>query len=280
MTQLKLFLTVRQHSTLQMHFIHNLKIPSAAQELFPVSNILKLQATATILTFAATQLCAVNASGIGSFVGLGCYAKLSSAPCTPWSTMYGSGNHHSTRVVIECGQCVTMDLLQGMLTLSNGLDIRCELVFADYMLAKLTVLAPMVFVQGELEVKSTKPVDGLPADTFLMTGEQDQYSESIGENANTCSDGSKSDAGKKGIAVAGGRVTLQGIPSDLSTWMNIEDVSDDLNSIVVKASTVQDRWAAGAKNLITSSTRNGTTMSSEQLHKSYRSKLEGRAKSL
>lgn len=136
------------------------------------------------------------------FVPLACNSNLSTSTCNSWSVKFGVAAIQSKRVIIGCGECITMDHPGPSLTLLDGLDIQGKLVFPNNY--KLEVKSPLILVQGELEMQANKPVDGKPSIKFLMTSDSVQYFTPIGVNANACS-GSCA-AGKKAIVVAGGKV--------------------------------------------------------------------------
>ena len=143
--------------------------------------------------------------GMKDFVPLACNANLPSATCSSWSSKFGNAASYSSRVVIPCGECVTMDLAGGSLALLDGLDVYGKLVFPDRY--KLNLSTTMIAVQGELEITASKPVDGLPNIKFTMIGNDDTMTFTpIDVNANKCKGVSTCDVGKKGIVVAGGKV--------------------------------------------------------------------------
>jgi G8 domain len=141
---------------------------------------------------------------IADFVPLSCNAALATVSCTSWTAKFGTLAVQSKRVIVPCGECIRMDHPGPILTLVEGLDIQGKLVFSDGY--RLEVRAPLIAVQGELEMSAFKPVDGAPNVKLVMTGETDQVFTPIGPNANACSGGGCV-AGKKAIVVAGGRVT-------------------------------------------------------------------------
>lgn len=147
--------------------------------------------------------------GISDFVPLTCNANLASASCTPWTSIFGTAASYpsSNRLGIPCGQCVTMDLAGGRLDLFGGLDVFGKLVFPDGY--KVLVNSPIIAVQGELVMTSTKPVDGTPDVKFTMIGDSNMTLTPIDTNAKKCNGSTTCAVGKKAIVVAGGKVTCK-----------------------------------------------------------------------
>ena len=142
---------------------------------------------------------------MADFLPLSCNADLDAARCVPWSSRFGTESTVSKRIIISCGECVVMNLASDTLTLTGGMDIRGKLVFADGY--SLTVFTPLIAIQGELEMASTAAVDGTPLLHIILTGQEDQFFTAVGENQYSCDGDSICNAGKKGIVVAGGKVT-------------------------------------------------------------------------
>lgn len=139
------------------------------------------------------------------FVPLGCNSKLDTAICSSWSTRIGKQNVHTKRVTVQCGECVRMDHAGETIVFEKGLDIRGKLVFPDGY--KIQVFSTMITVQGHLEMTATKGVDGKPAITFTMIGDDANLTMTpIGENKLKCNGGQTCPVGKKSITVAGGNV--------------------------------------------------------------------------
>jgi len=138
------------------------------------------------------------------FVPLSCNNMLSD--CKSWRTIFGNDAVHTARVVVPCGTCVTMDHPGPELILQDGIDIQGKLIFPDGY--SLTVQTTSIAVQGELEMTSTKPVDGTPNIRISMIGNNSlQTFTPIGENAGACGNGCV--MGKKAIVVAGGKVKCE-----------------------------------------------------------------------
>lgn len=143
--------------------------------------------------------------GIKDFVPLTCNANLASAKCISWTDKFGKIISYTDRIVVPCGECVTMNLEGGSLALQGGLDIQGKLVFPDNY--KLNLASTMIAVQGELEMTASKPVDGSPNVKFTMIGEDDKMTFTpIEVNAGACKGISTCEIGKKAIVVAGGKV--------------------------------------------------------------------------
>jgi G8 domain len=145
---------------------------------------------------------------IADFVPLSCNSNLAGTTCSTWTSKFGSSATQSSRIVIPCGQCITMNHPGPTLTLQDGVDVQGKLVFPDSY--KLVVDTPLLVVQGELEMTSTKPVDGVPSIKIVLTGSNDQSFTPIGQNANACG-GGKCSVGKKSFTVAGGKVNSESI---------------------------------------------------------------------
>jgi len=135
------------------------------------------------------------------FVPLSCNANPS--PCQPWSTVFGISAMHLERLIVPCGTCVRMDM-SGTLVLRGGLDIQGTLEFPDTN-GQLVIETTMIVVQGVLQMRARKPIDGRYTYKFILTDEVDQYFTPIEENALSCG-GNDCLAGMKSITVAGGRV--------------------------------------------------------------------------
>ncbi len=138
------------------------------------------------------------------FKPLLCNAALSSAKCKTWSSTFGILNIHLKRVVIPCGQCITMNHGGATLDLRAGLEIIGKLVIPNK--KKINIVTTTVVVQGELQMTSTKPIDGNPDIKFTLTGNNDITFTPIDRNANACHGVATCSIGKKSIVVAGGKL--------------------------------------------------------------------------
>src|SRR5688572_15535315 len=54
------------------------------------------------------------------FEPLDCNIDLDSEPCTSWEESFGDLSSHESKVVIECGTCITMDFRGDSLLLQGG----------------------------------------------------------------------------------------------------------------------------------------------------------------
>lgn len=139
------------------------------------------------------------------FQPLLCNAGLASATCKTWSSAFGTGNIHTNRVIIPCGQCITMNHAGTILDLRGGLEIVGKLVIPNK--TKINIETTAVIVQGELQITSSKPVDGKPDVMITLTGSNDIRFTPIDRNAKACNGFATCSAGKKPIVVAGGKLT-------------------------------------------------------------------------
>ena len=197
----------------------------------------------------------VPVDGMRDFVPLSCNSNLAKASCKSWSSTFGTSTSFSTRVTVPCGQCVRMDLQGGRLTLQQGIDIVGKLVFPDGY--KIDLSASIISVQGELEMKASKTVDGVPDIKFTMIGNVEKSFVPVGENALACNGAKTCNVGKKVIVVAGGKVTINGLPDSTLSWTRLYGVvgpSNNPTTILVPSSVV-GKWGVGAQILITPHTR-------------------------
>jgi G8 domain len=157
-------------------------------------------------TSSLSPLRQLQGDGMNDFRTLSCNVNIASATCITWSSTFGTSNSHSTRITIPCGQCVTMDHVGGDLVLLGGLDVVGKLVFPDGY--NLNLLSTMIVVQGELQMTSSKAVDGIPNVKFTMFGDDSLLMFTpVDVNTNACKGVSTCSIGKKAIIVAGGKVT-------------------------------------------------------------------------
>ena len=195
----------------------------------------------------------VQVDGMKDFVPLACNAKI--APCTSWTKTFGTATSFSGRVVIPCGQCVTMDVSGGSLQLLGGLDVIGKLVFPDNYVLNLSSI--VIAVQGELEMTASKIVDGIPNIKFTMIGNVDRSFTPLFDNTGACNGDVTCNAGKKGIVVAGGKVNIHGLPRNTPSWTRLFDVAGSATNptIIMVPKTVIGKWGVGAEILITPHTR-------------------------
>ena len=197
----------------------------------------------------------LQVDGMKDFVPLACNANIATASCNSWTSVFGTSTSFSQRLVIPCGQCVIMDVVGETLALLGGLDVIGKLVFPDGY--KLNLSAPVIAVQGELEMIATKQVDGTPNIKITMIGNVDQAFTPIDINAKACNGAVTCNAGKKGIIVAGGKVNIHGIPDATPAWTRLYDVVGTSNnpSTILLSRSVIGKWGVGAQILITPHTR-------------------------
>ena len=197
----------------------------------------------------------MQVDGMKDFVPLACNANIATASCTPWTSQFGSATTFNERIVIPCGQCVTMDVVGGTLDLLGGLDVIGKLVFPDGY--KLNLSSSVIAVQGHLEMTATKTVDGIPNIKITMIGSVDRSFTPIEANTKACNGAVTCNAGKKGIIVAGGKVNIRGIPNATPAWIRLYDVVGTSNnpSTILVSNSVIGKWGIGAQILITPHTR-------------------------
>jgi hypothetical protein len=151
----------------------------------------------------------VVGDGMRDFKALSCNSQIlqTSYVCTrTWSSMFGTSNVQTNRIVIPCGTCIVMNHASGILDLKNGIDIQGKLIIPDGVQLRMTF--PSMIVQGELSLTSTKPVNGIPNIVFTVVGTNNELTFTpIDVNANACKGQSTCTAGKKSIVVAGGKIT-------------------------------------------------------------------------
>jgi cell surface hyaluronidase len=193
----------------------------------------------------------LQVDGMRDFRTLSCNANLNTAQCKTWTSVFGTATSFSARVVIPCGQCITMDVTSGDLDLSGGLDVLGKLVFPDGY--KLNLSTTVLAVQGELEMIATKTVDGIPNIKITMVGTADKSFTPIDVNAKACNGTETCNVGKKGIVVAGGKVNIHGLPDDTVAWTRLYGVVGSSNNptTILVPSSVIGKWGVGAQILIT-----------------------------
>jgi hypothetical protein len=149
----------------------------------------------------------LQGDGMMNFTTLACNANIATATCKSWTTQFGTSNSYNDLMIIPCGVCITMDYTQTQqLDLLGGIDIQGRLVFPDGY--QIIITTPMIVVQGELIMTSSKPINGTPDVKITMIGQNDKQTFTpIDNNANACNFGSATcTVGKKAIVVAGGKV--------------------------------------------------------------------------
>mmetsp|Transcript_32960 Transcript_32960/g.69370 ORF Transcript_32960/g.69370 Transcript_32960/m.69370 type:complete len:152 (-) Transcript_32960:3329-3784(-) len=88
---------------------------------------------------------------LSGFAPLTCNQNITQEPCVTWTSK--AFDPTAGVVTIPCGECVTMDDNE-LLLLENGLNIEGKLMIPDG--TKITISTPFLFVQGILEMTSTR----------------------------------------------------------------------------------------------------------------------------
>ena len=156
------------------------------------------------------------------FRTLDCNEGLANAECVSWKETIGDSFSHSEEITIECGECVNLDVGGDVLKLTGGLNVIGKLVVST----PIEIETPKVIVQGELLLNSDKIWDGTQDITITLTGTASQTFMPADNNSNVCG-GNPCGAGKKPFAIAGGKLLVNGMPSDdynTPTWLHIQDV--------------------------------------------------------
>jgi G8 domain len=147
-------------------------------------------------------------SPVDNFVPLSCNTNLKA--CVGWTVYFGTDAVQNNRLVVRCGDCVTMDFAGPSVTLNDGIDINGKLIFPENY--SVTLYTAGIVVQGELEMQSKRaPISGTPQIQFIMIGVNDDRSfVPVGENAAACGRLALANnsclVGKKSITVAGGKM--------------------------------------------------------------------------
>jgi len=143
--------------------------------------------------------------------------------CVPWPF----GLETVGAVYVPCNICYTMEQFTDAdttIVLNGPLNIKGKLHFPDG--TKLTLVTPGIIVQGQLSIKSTKLVDGIPDIIFRFTGEITELFIPDEPNAHACGQ-QGCNLGSKPFLVAGGTVHINGLPDHCPTWTTIIDVIAD-----------------------------------------------------
>lgn len=158
------------------------------------------------------------------FKTLSCNTPMSS--CQSWSTWYSSQST-SGMATIPCGTCVKLDVADhSTVTLLNGLNIIGKLDVPST-ITNVTLSLPLLLVQGELAITTGQTVISPQnlALKILMTGTNSALSftpSTTGICSTSCT------AGKKGIVVVGGKLTVDGwVDNSCPTWTTILDSTAD-----------------------------------------------------
>lgn len=151
--------------------------------------------------------------------------------CTKGTTTWKQeGYNRAQKITIPCGKCVVMNYdASDVLALPGGLNIEGTLRFPNGY--KITIKTPFVHVQGNLEMYARSKVTGEPSIKFLMTGTDEVVTSFVPADNNRfkCSPHGATNpspclVGKKAFVVAGGKVTIRGVPSGCRTWTILEDI--------------------------------------------------------
>jgi len=100
-------------------------------------------------------------------------------------------------------------------------NIRGRLDFPDA--TKVTLETTGIIVQGELSMTSTKLVDGTADITIRLNEDNDVVLIPDAPNSEACGEGG-CNLGPKPFVVAGGRVSVNGLPDECTTWTTVVDV--------------------------------------------------------
>ena len=191
------------------------------------------------------------------YMPLMCNTNIATVQCQPFTTM---NFDLSQTVVIPCGTCVTMDILntstsggneqqQQELVFQQGLDIQGKLVFpSSTRSSNLKIITPYVFVQGELVIEplSEKIIPQLDKTLeFHFVGTTDVTFVSHPMQMNTkCAAPAGCNVSKKPFLVAGGNVDIQGMDDTCSTWTRLASVQDagpaNIDDVVPSAPVARD----------------------------------------
>jgi hypothetical protein len=147
-------------------------------------------------------------SGIRNFKPLTCNSEILKvgAVCSrTWSSMFGTSDTHTNRLIIPCGVCIVMNHASGTLNLNGGIDIQGKLVVPEDF--SISITTTTIIVQGELSMTSTKSISGTPKIKVMLVGSKDIAFTPIDVNANACQGLATCNGGKKSFIVAGGKVT-------------------------------------------------------------------------
>ena len=171
----------------------------------------------------------------GNFGPLDCNAHLDQDPCTTTFSSLFRGSQWYETVVIPCGKCVMMDRPVEVLQFFAGLDIRGKLLIPDG--TQINIRTTYILVLGELEMESSKPINGAPDILIQWIHTEDELpitwrppNSQCGEPYDEC------DLGTRPFVVAGGKVTMRGLPSlDMPTFVPLLDLEASSSGWAVSA---------------------------------------------
>ena len=170
------------------------------------------------------------AEGHSVFAPLRCNQDLNeTSQCTEWDDMHFDAD---AKVIIPCGICVTVGCDATAIDTPQGIDVHGRLVFKDYALdcppssaalPRVTVTTPFLHVQGELVMRSSRSTSARPDVKLVLTGTTEHALVPHTENdiSSKCDSNTGCKVGKKAIAVAGGKLDIQGLPQDCTTWTKL-----------------------------------------------------------
>jgi hypothetical protein len=147
-------------------------------------------------------------SGIRNFKPLTCNSDIFKAGyvCSrTWSSLFGTSDTHTNRIIVPCGVCIVMNHASGKLNLNGGIDIQGKLIIPENVSINITTTT--LIVQGELSMTSTTPITGIPKVKVTLVGSNEVTFTPIDVNAKACQGSVTCTAGKKSFVVAGGKVT-------------------------------------------------------------------------
>ena len=147
-------------------------------------------------------------TGVRNFKPLLCNSEILKvgAVCSgTWSSMFGTTETHTNRIIIPCGVCIVMNHASGILNLNGGIDIQGKLIVPEDL--SINISTTSIIVQGELSMTSTKAITGIPKVNVKLVGSNEVTFTPIDVNANACQGLPTCIAGKKSFVVAGGKVT-------------------------------------------------------------------------
>ena len=107
------------------------------------------------------------------------------------------------------------------LVLPHGLNVEGKLVFPDGY--QLEVHTPFVFVQGELNITSTRSTSASEDVQIVLTGNEEATLFPNAQNSVHCGT-SGCNFGSKPVVVAGGKLRIQGLPDSCPTWTKLKNV--------------------------------------------------------
>jgi len=142
----------------------------------------------------------------------------SSWNCAPWKFGLDPSN-----VVIPCDECYTLEEYTNneIISINGTLNIIGKLEIPNG--SKVTIKTTGIIVQGELDIVSSKIIDGTPDITIQLLGDDDTVTFTPDStNSQVCS--GPCELGAKPFVVAGGKVDIRGMPdTNCRTWTTIKD---------------------------------------------------------